>query len=359
MIFNGVEVDVLKLLERWGFDDIHPVGIELNAVCPWKRHRSGGRKFYINTETGMWQCKACGTDRRGDIVWLTRTMESIAKHEAELFLLDHGQEVDPDTFIEHITSTLYEKSSSLIDRKFAKRNAKIAVSILQKTPPRQYGYWQRRGFDFETVRSWGLRFDDYDNTFVIPVTIDHQIVAVIKRTTPRSPERLLRNQMKYVYPKLFNKKTLLFGLDRADAPTLVLTEGPLDCIAVWQALRQMNLLDEYSPVAVLGNSMSEEQAKLVAANADRVICFFDNDESGQRGRLDWSAWNRSETALALNSAIKVIHGVEGIEIANYADSEYKDPGEMLQHDGNDLIVWALLNSYSVSEKRIKENMNGR
>ena len=82
---------------------------------------------------------------------------------------------------------------------------------------------------------------------------------------------------------VFNKRRLLFGLDRAHRAIAhegcaVVVEGYMDAIAAWEAGAE-------NVVATLGTSFTEEHAALLLRRAPRIVFCYDSDAAGQEATL--------------------------------------------------------------------------
>ena len=309
MYIDGIEVDLQPLLRRWGIEDCEVSGNELNCFCPFRKHSSGGRKFYINQVSGLWQCKVC-SDKKGNFTRLVMLLEDIDREDAKEFLKSRGHEVDLEKFGEHIVDVLYEQIKPLSVRS-DKRLRREAERVMMRSGRIYAPYWKQRGLSKRSVSHWDLRVGDKRSAYpyIIPIYVGGKLSRVIRRT------RLQSTRMKYYFQKGFKRSEILFGLDEAivsGTSTLVICEGPLDCITIWQVLSENDLLNQYVPVALLGDFVSKTQAKLIAQFADEVILFFDNDEGGK---------------IATKSALDNLKGVF-ISLVDYGKYPAKDPGEL-------------------------------
>lgn len=82
---------------------------------------------------------------------------------------------------------------------------------------------------------------------------------------------------------LFNKRNLLFGLDKAHLPIssagfAIVVEGYMDAISLVEAGIK-------NVVATLGTAFTPEHAKLLLRYARKIIFCYDSDEAGQRATM--------------------------------------------------------------------------
>ena len=113
---------------------------------------------------------------------------------------------------------------------------------------------------------------------------------------------------KYMYYKGFPRKTSLFAswlVAKTKTDHVVVTEGSLDAVSVWQA--------GYPSVAQFGSSISREQILLLRRlGIHRVTLFYDNDKAGRQATLD---------------AVSMLRDFLVYTVA-YDDGDPKDPGGM-------------------------------
>ncbi len=251
MRIDQYEIDILKFLPRW-VKDHRVFGREANATCPFSRHRSGNWKFYINLDTGLWNCQACG-DKKGNFRQLIALMEDLGRDEVNDFIRRNGREIDLEDFDERIMELLYGDDEPLRMRSIKYLRKETTRVIGEKSSflgGQKNGYWRRRGFRRSTIQFWNLRIQSGGSVrpYIIPITVDGLPYFHVRRARDEGGAR-----PKYLFQRGFPRREVLFGLDRAESNRLVLCEGPLDCIAVWQSLNYHGLLEEYSPVAVFGD----------------------------------------------------------------------------------------------------------
>lgn len=136
-------------------------------------------------------------------------------------------------------------------------------------------------------------YDKFRNRVMIPIADDRGHVVgfggrVMGDGQPKylnSPETLL-----------FNKRKLLFGLDRAkksirEEGRAILVEGYMDAISL-SAAGIKNV------VASLGTAFTVEQCRLLLRNADEICFCYDSDEAGQRATMRALSIVRSTGARA-------------------------------------------------------------
>jgi DNA primase len=134
---------------------------------------------------------------------------------------------------------------------------------------------------------------------------------------------------------------ILFGLEngRKKAANIgVIVEGALDCISVWDALRNRADMNRYHPVAMMGNTMTRTQAQVFASEFDEAVLFFDNDEAGIVG--EETTYNLLKEYMPLSVADYDVVRFHG-----------KDPGDFRPSQ----VVKMLKSAYHFSEREVIED----
>lgn len=125
-------------------------------------------------------------------------------------------------------------------------------------------YLHSRGFTDETIRKWKIYFNAFE--LAIPVEDENnEIVGFVYRT-------LANQEPKYMHPGL-DKKGILFNLHNVKGSTVRITEGPLDCIWMYQC--------GFTDIVSTLGTVSDEQIELLT-RFSQVDCYMDNDEAGAK-----------------------------------------------------------------------------
>ncbi|MBR6014093.1 MAG: DNA primase [Selenomonadaceae bacterium] len=148
----------------------------------------------------------------------------------------------------------------------------------------------RRGFTAEQVMSAGLVskqknggkfFDRMRGRVIIPITdIFGHVVGFGGRILEDSAQKDAPKYLNTPETEIFNKGSLLFGLDKANKSIFskkfaVIVEGYMDAISLSSAGFE-------NVVATLGTAFTEEHAKLLTRHTRKIIFCYDSDEAGQR-----------------------------------------------------------------------------
>ena len=171
-------------------------------------------------------------------------------------------------------------------------------------------------------------YDNFRNRVMIPITdLYGQVVAFGGRIIDDKSNTIedIEKQSNFEVPKylnspetlIFNKKNLLFGLNRATQDIrrlgyVIVVEGYMDVISVYSAGIK-------NVVASLGTAFTEEQAKLLTRYTRKIYFCYDSDNAGQKATM-----RALPMILKENASAKVIVIPDG-----------KDPDEYIQHHGVD------------------------
>ena len=114
---------------------------------------------------------------------------------------------------------------------------------------------------------------------------------------------------------VFNKRKLLFGLDRAHRSIAsegyaIVVEGYMDAIAAWEA-------GVTNVVATLGTSFTSDHAGILLRRAPRIVFCYDSDTAGQEATL---------------RALAAVHG-RAAEVRVLLLPDGKDPDEYVRTHG--------------------------
>jgi hypothetical protein len=256
---NMPDVDYVSLLRELGIRG-RVAGNKHYSRCPM--HQGQRLSLYVNIRSGMWECyRGCGPEH-----WQERTFHrlvmlvlDLTSTAAELWLRQRGRDKDNGQLHDRIEELLAPAAFKMTwDSYYNQLDAKIMpVQFLQ------------RGFTWETIAEWGIRWDNFSERVIIPV---HDVKGAMVGWVGRAmrPD----SQPKYLNSPGLQRNQLLFGVARPQLAhgTILLTEGPLD--AIW--LQQ----NGYPGVAVFGTSLSEQQMALVR-RFHTIIIGYDNDGPGR------------------------------------------------------------------------------
>lgn len=139
-------------------------------------------------------------------------------------------------------------------------------------------YLLDRGFSLETIREWEGGYDSEKKRVIFPVrNLDCRLVGAVGRTVNN-------HEIKYFNYYKFDKSRFLFGEHKVKAPNIIVVEGLLDTISVWQSIHKSNLERFISVVGLLGSEPSRIQASKLRRLSRDVFLFLDNDIAGRTGQ---------------------------------------------------------------------------
>jgi hypothetical protein len=225
-------------------------GDEWMVKCPF--HDDGRASLRFNVAKGLFICFSCGA--RGNARTMQKHLGIRTGHsDGEIDMVALRARIDA---LHHPTADI--------------------VTVLDESQLNRYafptGYWGERGLEPSTVAVFDLGYEPVGGYVTIPVrNTNGGLLGVIRRfLDPGAPYR-------YLYPKGFRRNTNLFGswlVENDDSDHVVLCEGAVDAMKVWQA--------GYSAVACYGNSIAPEQIRLLRRmGVGQVTVMGDNDRGGR------------------------------------------------------------------------------
>jgi len=310
------KVDVVKLLQHYGFKKIEDSGSWVKAVCQY--HADQNPSFGMRKGDTQFHCFGCQTS--GDAIKLVMDMDKVDFTEAINKLAGmFGYCVTEDARLEYLRKKYIEpevkdnkieesetliKSQRLFDlnwwAKFFFEDS-ICNSIAES-------YIRGRGFNNDIIRDFDLGYYDPDSHFIeeayfqkyteqelivagfltpngerftnrlmFPIfDLDHNVVAFSGRAiTPEQEPKYMATPNSDYWKKGF----YLFGLQKVrQHEDIILVEGNLDCIR----LQMFNL----NALATLGTALTTNQCKLVKSLTEgTVTLLYDGDAAGVRAAL--------------------------------------------------------------------------
>ncbi len=168
-----------------------------------------------------------------------------------------------------------------------------------------------------TQKDDGERYDFYRNRIMIPIHDSEGNCIGFGGRIYRNYE-IQKKVSKYINPRktiLFDKKSTLFGLDRAmeeikKEQKVYVVEGYMDAIAMQNAGIK-------NVVAVMGTSLTKENIDQLSGITKEVVLLFDNDKAGINA-------SKLSYLQAVNSNLKLSHT---------SISKEKDPDEYIKKFG--------------------------
>jgi len=353
-------VDIAELIG--GYVTLKRSGSQYKGLCPF--HSEKTPSFTVYPESRSYYCFGC--QNGGDAIAFIRNIERLDYVEAVKKLAAHaGMEVPEDGAFDGLTQ---------IRRRIREANREAGRFFYRQlfTPAGEsaLGYLRGRGLADKTITHFGLGFapdawtslvdhlrglgfrddellmanlarrsrnggliDVFRNRVMFPI-IDLQgsVIAFGGRTMEKNHEG--RKYVNTGETQVYTKGHNLYGLNWAKnsgSETIIVTEGYMDVIAMWQAGFE-------NVVASQGTAFTEEQARLISRYARRVILSQDGDSAGQ---------------AAIRKSIPVLRAVIGdVRVLNIPEN--LDPDEYIKKYGPERMKRLIEGSRSELEFRIDE-----
>ena len=282
---------VIELLGDHGLDPQRvSSGRELAVSCPLCGDQS--KRMYVNAETAQWICFKC--EERGGIYWLCRKVLGLDHFEA-MRVID--QLPDTHTPDYHSRTTTFK----LKVRRYAEDAAEGIVlpkdyhPLTDPSAPGERPFWMyllSRGVLGQEVRDNEIGFcltGHYKWRVIVPVRSKGVLWTFVARAIGNIEPKVL-------HPVGAQPRRALFGIDRLDSTTAIITEGVFDAIKVGD-----------SAVATLGTNLTPYQRDLLhSKGVTSVIFLWDGDEAGRSG-----VYRAVEPMQAAGFAVKVAFLDEG------------------------------------------------
>lgn len=277
-------------------------GSEAEVRCPIHGERNASMR--INIDKGVFYCHGCGA--KGTLTKLAKALGVPYAGSGE-----SGTDL----------AMFYSKIDQLNRGSRSKKPTILSEEFLQRFSfPTTY--WQDQGFTDDTITVFDLGFDMMTDAATIPVrTPDGSLLGVTRRFLKPALD-----EPKYKDPKGFVKAENLFGswlYVEDNSPYCVLTEGPKDCMKVWQS--------GHPSMAQFGSHCTPHQIRLMRMfGIVTVILFYDNDNAGRkatREALGWTHELRGSTSVPVYDPERDLSRFFIVKEVAY-NSKAKDPGEL-------------------------------
>jgi len=318
-------------------------GRHKSGLCPF--HLEKTPSFVVYPDTQSFFCFGCGVG--GDVISFVMKHENLDYMEALRFLSARSgipmPEDSRDSGMAEIKKRIYEANKKAA-RFFYKQLGEDCGRYARK-------YAAGRGLTPETVRKFGIGYapdgwdglkdhmlsekftleelaaadlivrgknggyyDRFRNRLIFPIIdLRGNVIAFSGRALDDKGAKYLNSSDTPVFKKSHNLFALNFAKS-AGSRRLVLAEGNMDAVSMWQA-------GVTEAIAACGTAFTAEQAKLVSRYADSVVIAYDSDIAGQKA---------TERATSLLSQA----GVEAsVLILNADDPDIKDPDDYIRKYG--------------------------
>lgn len=354
-------IDVLDFLENLDQENLRREGMrEVRFSCPYPGHEHGdaSASAYMNLETTAWYCHGC--KRRGNAITFAASMLNISPIKAKRLLREayapHTLNPDDRNIKEELIAFLARRRAreeqptnttfgeEMIER-FAVDWRAVEQGMMDGKDyvPEDFVYMILRGFDGSTLDYWDFGWDERTKRITFAVRDEWgKLVGVKGRATDgRHPKYLVigddGGSHHYGFGRYFTGN-VVFGLheaidgfevlDHGEPAELIVCEGELNAIALWQ-------LGFRCAVALNGSNLTTPQMRLIRSYADKVTFFFDSDTAGNEalwGRDDEETGEHKPGALEILNRdldVKLVLPHEGDPAQMLEDHEESRPGQLL------------------------------
>ena len=320
-------------------------GANYKGLCPF--HGEKTPSFYINSQKQIYKCFGCGEG--GDVINFVMKMENLEFMDA-VKLLARICGVEVNTNMDEQSKLKMEKIKKFQD--IHTEAARYYFSTLLSGKNYGYEYLRKRGLDDKTIKKFGLGFakkgerswtelmeylmskgydketlvecglvtykkekDKYFDRFVNRVMFpifDYRgnVIGFGGRVLDDSLPKYLNSPETLIFNKKFNLYGLNFARKSIVDRTIILVEGYMDLISIYQyGIKNV--------CATLGTALTVEQGNLLKRYADTVIISYDSDDAGVKATL-----------RAIDILVSV--GIN-VKVLNLKDS--KDPDEFIRKYG--------------------------
>jgi hypothetical protein len=263
-------------------------GYEVMARCPYHENAHNST-FQFNTESGLFVCFSGKCGARGGIKALERhfgirvaeDMIDVRDLRARIDVLRKGDKAEVLPVLPESSLTRYRFPSGY----WGPCPDSVASKGRLRGCTGHVGCPHHRWLKPSTIASFDLGADPMGEYVTIPLRNTRgELLGVIKRYLD-VPE----DGLKYRYPKGFARNQNLFAswlvAEDDDAHTVVLVEGSIDAMMIWQA--------GFPAMAIYGSSISASQVRILRRlGITKVILMFDADEAGKKVVRSCRGWKQ-------------------------------------------------------------------
>lgn len=241
-------------------------GVQLVGRCPL--HHDNHPSFSVNIQNGLWICYAgCGS---GNTEQLVERVLGVSPKEAEIWVREHLSDgvVLTEEQMRDIVIDAYRSEAEPPPPQITMPDWKSRyLNLPEHTMPI---WFFARGFVWQTVDNWKIRWDEGNEQLVIPIYCGGDLVGTVSRNSPGV-------MPKYINSPGLEKSQVLFGLPQDKVDTIIIVEGPMDAMWLW-GIGQAS-------VALLGLTISPAQVSLLQqAGVGTIILAMDNDSAGEEAK---------------------------------------------------------------------------
>ena len=259
-------MDNLEYLISTGWKIERKSGNEMLGKCPHHAHTDNSPSFYINSDTGAFNCFSCGFKGKS-LATLISGVENITLREA---IMKIGYEKRERTLFDKMQDYFQTYKEKQVSEYMKTRG-------LNEETAKKYGIGYCDSSVIKWLKNKGIKLDEIQskkiivkNSFIpherisIPIYRYGAVVGFSFRATKHDQEPKYITILDSGVPKVFN-------ISSASASDVVITEGVFDAIAVENA--------NYKAVALLGGTITD--AIMQHLKEKTLYLMFDNDKAGK------------------------------------------------------------------------------
>jgi 5S rRNA maturation endonuclease (ribonuclease M5) len=236
---------------------------DIIAYCPFHKNNDSPALNISLRPPHKWKCWNGKCNKRGNILSLLM-MKGYTKTEAERIIKKGAYEVS-DLYATVVAMMADPKEEARDEWRSVDYHDFIDQDRLNGYPVKSY--MASRGVGEAAYNYFSMGYSKRKNMAVIPVFDErHQLAGVIGREL---------HTKRYQYSTGLARGRLIWNIQNAKLHQgIILTEGALDAVAIWQAGFE-------NVGAVLGSAISPDQWRILRNYFTEITCFFDNDDAGQ------------------------------------------------------------------------------
>ena len=281
-------VSLEEVLHSYAVDWLRHSGPhQYRGRCPI-HEGEGSEAFHVNQERNVFHCFACGAG--GNVLDFVAAMEQCSVREAAVRLQARYGVHSGASHVGARRVAAKEERKLVTKKREVNPPLSFALSVNPKHP-----YLAQRGIEYVTARYFGVGYYAgpglMAGRLAIPIQDERgRLIAYCGRALAGATPR-------YSFPAGFQKSCVLFNYHRAlksgsAVDPLIVVEGFFDCMRVHQA--------GYPRVAALmGCTLAEPQAELLAHSFPQVWLFLDGDAAGRAASIRVAATLRNKCTVRL------------------------------------------------------------
>lgn len=294
-----------EILRNVGVKVVAETEHDLLCYCPF-HHNVDSPAFNISKRQPYpWKCWNGSCAQKGNIFTLLYK-KGYSPAEVKKILVQG--EVEPNEFLEFLEQILKEEEEQVNPWKGYDYTRFAEDDKNSGYPARDYVL--DRGITEEAYEHFHMGYSAKKDMLIIPAFHDNgEMAGVIGRSIKGK---------QYRYSNGLQRGTIIWNLNNApeyQTDEIILTEGSLDAIYVWQAGHR-------NVGAVLGSAVSPQQWKVIRKHCGAITCFFDNDDAGKA--LQQTIINNTRDLMV--SAVEYPDRL--ITLDDGTERPIKDPGEL-------------------------------